>query len=281
MASKTGNTRRGSKTPAKVGAIINTVATVLITPLFGIFAGRSPEGIPTYLQVIVTIINIGVLFEAVIGWIIYKRWMKTSATWPRKWLMVMGFIPFGFIAYLIAVKEWNKEYLYYYCGGREEEQAKYKALAAKRAAEEEERKRKEAAFRATPEGWKQKLKEDEIEYFCDRARWFCKDGSWDYNNQVPSPAHFDLRCRRVELDEKAGTVYIYFESEINLHISDDQREYRTRVEFDCKSFCKGRATKLASRVRDEILPEYQKGSARDYFSKFQKVESIIKFSVKK
>lgn len=288
MANKYDDTARGSDTPAKVGAIINTVAGLLITPVFGIIGGQSSDGFPMYLQVIVSILTVGVLFEAVMGWIIYLRWMKTSATWPYMWLRVMGFIPFGFITYLIAAKEWKIDYRFCYQGGREKLDARFKALKAKQAAEEEERKRKEAAFRATPEGRKLTEREDQIRHFSDAVKYLCENGSWDYGKNVSqNPAIFDLRFRDVDLDEKAGTVFINFDSEINLYVVIDPNaikesyDYRTRVEFDCKSFCEGRATKFASRVHDEILAKYQKGSAGDYFSRFQKVKSIIKFNVKK
>ncbi|MBO4736854.1 MAG: hypothetical protein J5627_00220 [Bacilli bacterium] len=288
MANKYDDTRRGSDTPAKVGAIINTVAGLLIGPVFGIVGGQLSDGLPMYLQVIVSILIVGVLFEAVMGWIIYLRWMKTSATWPYMWLRVMGFIPFGFITYLIAAKEWQISYRFHYQGGREKLDARIKAFKAKQAAEEEERKRKEAAFRATPEGRKLTEREDQIRYFSYAVKDLCENGHWDYGKNVSSnPATFDLTFRDVDLDEKAGTVFIYFESKINLYVTIDPDivkesfDYRTRVELDCKSFCKGRATKFASRVRNEILAKYQKGSAGDYFSRFQKVESIIKFNVKK
>jgi hypothetical protein len=97
---------------------------------------------------------------------------------------------------------------------------------------------------------------------------------------VLSP-YFDLKCRSVDLNEKDGTIYIYFESDIHIYRSYGSLSYQTRAEFDCKNFCKGRATKLASRVREEILPRYQNGSVGYYFSKFQRVESIIEFNVKK
>ena len=291
MANKYDGTRRGSDTPAKVGAIINTVAGLLIGPVFGIVGGQLSDGLPMYLQVIVSILIVGVLFEAVMGWIIYKRWMKTSATWPYMWLRVMGFIPFGFITYLIAAKEWQIDYRFNYGGGREKLEAENRAFRAKKAAEEEERKRKEAAFRATPEGRKLTEREDQIRYFTYAVKDLCQDGRWDYGKDVSSnPAIFDLRFKDVDFDKKAGKIYIYFESEINLYILIDNSstksinesfDYRTRVEFDCKSFCRGRATKFASRVRDEILAKYQKGSAGDYFSQFHQVESVIKFNVKK
>ena len=282
MAKKKDGFVIGSDKPAEIGAIINTVAAIIITPIFGIVAGQSPDGIPTYLGIIVAIINAGILFEAVMGWIIFIRWMKTSATWPYMWLKVMGFIPFGFITYLIAAKEWQKDYSFCYQGGREDLLARQKAFEEKQAAEEEERKRKEAAFRATPEGKKLTEKEDQIKYFTDAAKYFCGDGSWDYGKEVPSPAFFDLRCRLVDLNEKEGTVYIHFESDICMYaISHESLSYQTRVELDCKNFCKGRATKLASRVREEILPRYQNGSVGYYFSKFQRVKSIIEFHVKK
>jgi len=281
MAKKKDGFVIGTDIPAKIGAIINTVAAIIITPIFSIVAGQSPDGIPTYLGTIVLIINAGILFEAVMGWIIYIRWMKTSATWPYMWLKVMGFIPFGFITYLIAAKEWQKDYSFCYQGGREDLRARQKAVEEKQAAKEEERKRKEAAFRATPEGKKLTEKEDQIKYFTDTVKNFCGNGSWDYGKEVPSPAHFDLDCKLVDFDEKDGTIYIYFESDIRMYLSFMYHESPSRVEFDCKSFCEGRATKLASRVREEILPRYQNGSVGYYFSKFQRVESIIKFSVKK
>ena len=284
MAREDDITNRGSDTPAKVGAIINTVAAIIITPVYGIVLGQLPLGIvvPKFVDVIVAILDVAVLFEAIMGWIIYKRWMKTSATWPYKWLRVMGFIPFGFITYLIAAKEWLIDYRFCYQGGREELAARNKAFRARQAAEEEERKRKEAAFRATPEGRRLTEKEDQIRYFSDSVKSLCVNGSWNYSKDVAtSPAIFDLRFKGVDLDEKSGTIYIYFESEINLYVPIDSAGSRVKVEYDCRSFCKGRATKFASRVREEILPEYQRGSVGYYFSRFQKVESLIKFRVKK
>ena len=271
----------GSDTPAKVGAIINTVTAIIITPVFGIVSGQIPNGFPMFLQVIVSIINVIVLFEAVMGWIIYLRWMKTPATWPYMWLKVMGFMPFGFITYLIAAKEWKIDYRFCYQGGREELDAMKKAIREKEAAEEEERKRKEAAFRVTPEGKRLTEKEDQIKDFTYDVEHLCEDGSWDYGKEVHSHATFNLKFKYVDFDEKAGTIYLHFESDINLFILYESSGYKIRVEYDCRSFCKGRATKFASRVYDEILPKYQRGSVGYYFSRFQKVESIIKFHVEK
>ena len=110
----------------------------------------------------------------------------------------------------------------------------------------------------------------------------CVNGSWNYSKDVAtSPAIFDLRFKGVDLDEKSGIIYIYFESEINLYVPIDSAVSRVKVEYDCRSFCEGRATKFASRVREEILPEYQRGSVGYYFSRFHNVKSIIKFHVKK
>ncbi|MCR5514679.1 MAG: hypothetical protein K6F36_04530 [Bacilli bacterium] len=287
MANNYDRTRRGSDTPAKVGAIINTVAAILFIPVVGIVGGQLPE-FPFFVQVIASIVDIGILFEAVMGWIIYKRWMKTSATWPYKWLLVMGFIPFGFVTYLIAAKEWKIDYRFNYEGGREELDAINRAYRAKRAAEEEEKRRKEAAFRASPEGQRLTERENQIGFFTDAVKYLCEDGTWDYGKGAShTPAIFSLRYKCVDFDQRTGTIYISFKSEINLYVTIDpnlikeSHDYRNRVEYDCRSFCKGRATGFARRVSNEILPRYQRGSAGDYFSKFQKVESVVEFSIKK
>ncbi len=281
MAKKNKGIESGSSTPAKVGAIINTIATIAVVPTVGILSGQVPGDYTLLIQIFGYVLLFILLFEAVLGWIIYKRWMVTSATWPYKCLMVMGFIPFGFITYLIAAKEWKKDYHYNYLGGSEEYYAKLEA-------EHNERKRKEAAFRASPEGKRLADRNEKIDSFISDVKNLCRDGSWDYSkNVVDNPATFNLKFDSVSFNKSAKTIFIYFTSKIRLHVIidpllvDSSYSYRTKVELDCRSFCKGRATKFASLVSSEILPKYQKSSAGNYFSQFKLVISKIEFNVDK
>ncbi len=281
MSKKHYSGESGSSKPAKVGAIINTVATIAFIPTFGILMGNLSADYKLLYEILAYVGLFVLLAEAVLGWIIYKRWMVTSAVWPYKCLMVMGFIPFGFITYLIAAKEWKKDYRYNYLGGKEQ-------YFAELTARNRERERKKAAFKASPEGQRLADKNDKINLFTSDVKNLCQNGHWDYSKNVTSnPAIFDLEFDSVGFDERAKTIYIYFNSHINLYVSglgltvDELFKYRTKVEFDCREFCKGRATKFASLVYSEILPKYQKSSAGFYFSRFERVTSQIEFHVKK
>jgi hypothetical protein len=197
--------------------------------------------------------------------------METSAVWPYKCLIVMGFIPFGFITYLIAAKEWKKDYRFQYLGGKEQ-------FFAELTARRKERERKEAAFRASPEGKRLADKNDKINLFTSDVKNLCQNGHWDYSKDVVNnPATFDLKFDSVEFNESAKTIFVYFKSNIKLYLD----EYRNLVLLKCQGFCKGRATKFASRVYNEILPKYKISSAGYYFSRFEMVISKIEFHVEK